>query len=109
MGPQILYIHMKYTTLFRGISRVTYSYNQTIHPNQESLFQLKTLIKKALTNHRELTPNELEMIRAMPSPAQLQEGVDYFINRDGNLVFTGFYHLRRGYCCDNSCQNCPYR
>jgi hypothetical protein len=38
----------------------------------------------------------------------LQEGIDYYINDDGNFVFTEAYHLKRGYCCKNGCLHCPY-
>lgn len=38
----------------------------------------------------------------------LQEGVDYYINEDGNFVFTKEYHLKRGYCCKNKCLHCPW-
>lgn len=37
-----------------------------------------------------------------------EEGVDYYINSDGNWVFTSFYHLKKGYCCLNECKHCPY-
>lgn len=38
----------------------------------------------------------------------LHEGVDYYINEDGNFVFTKQYHLNRGYCCKNKCLHCPW-
>ena len=38
----------------------------------------------------------------------LKEGVDYYINADGNFVFTEAYHLKRGYCCQNKCLHCPW-
>ncbi len=38
----------------------------------------------------------------------LQEGIDYYINQDGNFVFTAAYHLKRGYCCKNKCLHCPW-
>jgi hypothetical protein len=38
----------------------------------------------------------------------LQEGIDYYINEDGNFVFTAAYHLKRGYCCKNKCLHCPW-
>jgi hypothetical protein len=41
-------------------------------------------------------------------PGTLQEGKDYYINKDGLLVFTGSYLKARGYCCGNGCMNCPY-
>ncbi|MBK0380847.1 DUF5522 domain-containing protein [Mucilaginibacter segetis] len=37
-----------------------------------------------------------------------KENVDYYINPDGNLVFTKEYHLKRGYCCKNRCMHCPW-
>lgn len=33
---------------------------------------------------------------------------DYYINEQGNLVFTAAYHLQRGYCCNSGCKHCPY-
>ncbi|MBS7563618.1 hypothetical protein KHS38_04300 [Mucilaginibacter sp. Bleaf8] len=39
----------------------------------------------------------------------LIEGTDYYINEDGNWVFTREYHLKRGYCCKNNCLHCPWR
>jgi hypothetical protein len=38
----------------------------------------------------------------------LKEGIDYYINEDGNFVFTRQYHLMRGYCCKNKCLHCPW-
>jgi hypothetical protein len=37
----------------------------------------------------------------------LVEGVDY-VMENGLLVFTREYHLKRGYCCQSGCRNCPY-
>lgn len=39
---------------------------------------------------------------------QVQEGVDYYFNEEGLLVFTKVYHLKRGTCCGNGCKHCPY-
>lgn len=36
------------------------------------------------------------------------EKLDYDINQDGKVVFTRWYHLRRGICCGSGCTNCPY-
>ena len=38
----------------------------------------------------------------------LKENIDYYINEDGNFVFTKEYHLKRGYCCKNKCLHCPW-
>jgi len=32
---------------------------------------------------------------------------DYYV-KDGKIIFTKDYHLKRGYCCGNFCLNCPY-
>lgn len=36
------------------------------------------------------------------------EGVDYYFNDQGLMVFTAAYHLKRGYCCKNKCKHCPW-
>jgi len=40
---------------------------------------------------------------------KLVEGVDYTIDeKSGLMVLTSLFLLKRGYCCSNGCQNCPY-
>jgi hypothetical protein len=39
----------------------------------------------------------------------LIENIDYYLDGDGNLVFTEAYHLKRGYCCKNKCKLCPWK
>ncbi len=38
----------------------------------------------------------------------LKEGIDFYFNESGYMVFTEKYHLQRGYCCGNGCKHCPY-
>jgi len=33
--------------------------------------------------------------------------VDYYI-KDGNLIMTKSYHIKRGQCCGNNCKHCPF-
>ncbi|WP_310589192.1 DUF5522 domain-containing protein [Fibrivirga algicola] len=33
---------------------------------------------------------------------------DYYMTREGFVVFTANYHLKRGYCCKSGCRHCPY-
>jgi uncharacterized protein DUF5522 len=40
-------------------------------------------------------------------PEPLKEGEDYYFE-DGLMVLTARYLLRRGYCCEQGCRNCPY-
>ena len=39
---------------------------------------------------------------------ELVEGVDYYLNEEGLLVFTEKFLLDRGYCCGSGCKHCPY-
>jgi len=39
----------------------------------------------------------------------LTEGVDFYYNESGYMVFTEKYHLERGFCCGNGCRHCPYK
>lgn len=36
------------------------------------------------------------------------EGIDYYLNEDGQFVFTAWYLLKRGHCCQNGCTHCPF-
>ncbi|SFE91488.1 hypothetical protein SAMN03003324_01787 [Pedobacter antarcticus] len=38
----------------------------------------------------------------------MTEGIDFYFNEDGLMVFTAAYHLKRGYCCKNKCRHCPW-
>lgn len=40
---------------------------------------------------------------------KLEINIDYYINTNGDLVFTKEYHLKRGHCCESNCLHCPYR
>lgn len=33
---------------------------------------------------------------------------DYYKTKEGYIVFTEKYHLKRGYCCLSGCKHCPY-
>jgi hypothetical protein len=35
------------------------------------------------------------------------DGIDYYEEND-LYVFTKWHHLKRGYCCKNSCRHCAY-
>jgi hypothetical protein len=39
---------------------------------------------------------------------ELVEGEDYYVNKEGLLVFTEKFLLDRGYCCGSGCEHCPY-
>lgn len=33
---------------------------------------------------------------------------DYYTSKEGFIVFTEKYHLKRGHCCKSGCKHCPY-
>jgi hypothetical protein len=33
---------------------------------------------------------------------------DFYYSREGYIIFTEKYHLKRGYCCKNGCKHCPF-
>jgi hypothetical protein len=40
---------------------------------------------------------------------ELIEGIHFYINEDGYIVFTEKYHLEKGSCCGMGCLHCPYK
>jgi hypothetical protein len=38
----------------------------------------------------------------------MTEGIDFYRDKSGSLVFTKKYHLNRGNCCGCGCRHCPY-
>ena len=36
------------------------------------------------------------------------EGIDFYYDEHGYIVFTEKYHLDRGHCCGNGCRHCPF-
>ena len=38
----------------------------------------------------------------------MEEGIDFYFDPSGYMVFTEKYLLERGYCCGNGCRHCPY-
>lgn len=63
-----------------------------------------------LFRDRETAENEVAKIREAAierkSFAELEE--DFYLDEDGNTVFTASYHLKRGTCCQNGCRHCPF-
>jgi hypothetical protein len=49
-----------------------------------------------------------EVLRLTRSTAPTLLPEDYYLDENGNMVFTAVYHLKRGTCCGNGCRHCPY-
>ena len=57
----------------------------------------------------EIPSEQLSAIADLGISKKPLKNIDYYINEDSNFVFTKWYHLRRGYCCENLCKHCPYK
>lgn len=44
----------------------------------------------------------------MNEKTALKEGRDFYYNDDGLMILTRGYLLKRGFCCQSGCVNCPY-
>jgi len=44
----------------------------------------------------------------MPNNIPKIEADDFYLNDKGYRVFKEKYHLKRGYCCLNTCKHCPF-
>jgi len=70
---------------------------------------LASEVKKVIRDKMQaLTPQTIKQIQSLGKPEKLIEGIDYHFNDQGFLVFSGWYLLRQGKCCNNGCTNCPY-
>jgi hypothetical protein len=49
----------------------------------------------------------LRMASAERSNIRVVEHIDYTLE-NGNYVFSKWYLLKQGKCCDSGCRNCPY-
>ena len=70
---------------------------------------LTNQVKQTIDEHMQnLSPQKIKAIQALGKPKTIIEGIDYHLNQRGALVFSGWYLLRQGGCCDNKCTQCPY-
>ena len=49
----------------------------------------------------------MTLARRYRNNTALIEHIDYSLEA-GNLVFSAWYHLKRGSCCGSGCRHCPY-
>lgn len=57
--------------------------------------------------HEKSHAEMLQLARPYAQSASLIENIDYTVE-NGNLVFSAWYHLKRGSCCGNACRHCPF-
>lgn len=56
--------------------------------------------KKKKTEDKNISKNETKN--------EVKNEVEYYFNEQGYMVFTEYYHKKRGYCCKNGCKHCPF-
>ena len=90
------------------------NYPAMFHPNPEIDCLCPSCLKEATIKKindyvSSLSPEEAldNKAKDLPKTNTLIEDVDYYMD-GGLVVFTSWYHLRRGYCCENGCRHCPY-
>lgn len=91
------------------------SYPKLLTPDKAKTCLCADCLEKALAttiqNKGPLSEEQMMEVAAMGEPKQLTEGLHYNmeeVNGTKLLVMSKWYLLRRGYCCENGCRNCPY-
>ena len=90
--------------------------NQMLRTLAEGGFAQRCLCRSCLEavarlfRDREAAENAVAQIREAAierrSSAEFEE--DFYLDENGNTVFTANYHLKRGTCCQNGCRHCPF-
>ncbi len=90
------------------------SFPPIFQPNYEKDCLCPSCLKEATINKineytDSLIPEDALNNKAkdLPQTTKQIEGIDYYL-KNGYQVFTAWYHLKRGYCCNNGCRHCPY-
>ncbi|MDB5280649.1 MAG: hypothetical protein JWR61_5604 [Ferruginibacter sp.] len=71
-------------------------HNATLEKVNNYVAEMTT--EKALNNN---------IAKDLPKTNYFIEGIDFYLEKTFS-VFTAWYHLKRGYCCNNGCRHCPY-
>ena len=75
--------------------------------------QCPSCLQKSIINSIEdfCSSEDIEALVAKAKPFQndkpLLENIDYTLEQE-LYVFSKWYHLKRGFCCNNDCRHCPY-
>tara|TARA_B100000524_G_scaffold309958_1_gene186117 strand:+ start:64 stop:306 length:243 start_codon:yes stop_codon:yes gene_type:complete len=56
--------------------------------------------------YRKFVPLNNSMVNFSNQSKLVKE--DFYKSKDGYIIFTEKYHLKRGYCCKSGCKHCPY-
>jgi len=68
------------------------------------------MARKINNSEIKLTENQVKQIADLghADHEALKKDIDFSTNDAGMMVLSKWYLLKRGYCCENGCVNCPY-
>jgi hypothetical protein len=72
---------------------------------------LKAIVREKIAEYlRTITPENAphSLARNCAVRGPLVEGIDFYLDEGGLMVFTAWYLLKRGHCCRSGCRHCPY-
>lgn len=68
----------------------------------------KAMIEKISKYAESIDPSKIDQVEIKKyKTSNSIEGIDYYVE-NGMYVFTRWYHLKRGYCCESGCRHCPF-
>ena len=71
------------------------------------VFQSQLIVKLVKLINKNGIDRMLTLAEPYRNQSELVKDVDFRVVND-LYVFSKWYHIKRGECCGNDCQNCPY-
>lgn len=87
------------------------NYPSIIIPDEDTHCLCESCLKKEITQKIETLlqlPDVKQLDLAKYMTEEIIEGIDYHLE-NGFMVFTKWFLLKRGNCCNSDCRNCPYK
>ena len=84
--------------------------DEAVDPACLCRFCLETIarISRDLDSAREILAEVRRVIPKIKAEQTVAPEPDFYLDEQGNTVFTAAYHVKRGTCCRNGCVHCPY-
>lgn len=85
-----------------------------MEPHEQARCLCPTCLAKTIANRIDKHLESLDLEQAVAfARSHAKRGtpiehLDYTLNREGNLVLSKWFLLKRGRCCKERCLNCPY-
>lgn len=71
---------------------------------------LMNFFKKKKTGDKKIIADQKDKNKEQNNEQNKEQNkeIEYYFNEQGYVVFTEYYHKKRGYCCKNGCKHCPF-